>query len=332
MAHLLIVEDEPKILEAQVKFLEREGHTCDTATNGREAFDLVLKNDYDYDAIVCDLLMPYMDGQDFLEEIYPHLETRTPVIITSGVAYMLEALGEMRRGAFSVLQKPYEMQELADTVGRALKWRRVLIENRKLKDTVDRLSQDRDILMARNRKLYERSRQDPLTRLPNRIQMDRTLKVFHANAGRYESEFAIAFCDLDKFARYNKRYSHRAGDAVLTAAAKVLEDGCRAGDTLYRWGGDEFVMILSGQSEEGAAIAVDRLRQRLESQPIRLGAEGAEEHVTFSAGVSAIRDGSRTLQAVMDEANQRMKEAKAAGGNCVRPGPRHEAREARAAG
>lgn len=330
-AHILVVEDDPDLQEVLRRTLERDGHTVEMAGDGRRAFDLVYGADYDFDLILADLHLPCMTGTAFLEEVYPFIERKTPVIVTSGVTHLIEALGEIRRGALGVLEKPYQTQDLLDMIARGLHQRALLLRLHELERKVQVLSEKNRHLVRRSSELFQQARLDPLTGLPNRRRLQEDLHVIDANLRRYTTPLAIALVDVDDFGRFNKQHSLEVGDQVLRHVAQSLRIACRQGDLVYRfesgpvepafrYGGDEFMLLLAAQDEASAVAAMDRIRERLLVEQADWGGALARERVTVSIGVVANDpDRQLTVEELIHHANDRLREAKADGGNCTRP-------------
>jgi two-component system, cell cycle response regulator len=171
-----------------------------------------------------------------------------------------------------------------------------------------------------SQRLHELSTLDGLTRqLNHRVIYDRLTEELE-RARRYKYPLSVVLCDFDHFKEINDTHGHLAGDAVLREGAGVLRKCLRSTDLLGRYGGEEFLAVLP-QVELGAAcLAAERLRQGLESHPVRLPG-GGEVHITASFGV-ADRDeitGSPGTDLLVSLADRRLYEAKAAGRNRVRP-------------
>jgi PleD family two-component response regulator len=115
-----------------------------------------------------------------------------------------------------------------------------------------RLAVQNEELEQLNRMLFEQSRQDPLTSLGNRLRLREDLQVLQSRADRYGHSYAVVLCDVDFFKAYNDRYGHLAGDDVLRRVAATLSSGLRTGDTAYRFGGEEFLLVLPEQDAEAA--------------------------------------------------------------------------------
>ena len=124
------------------------------------------------------------------------------------------------------------------------------------------------------RKLAERaledlSVRDPLTNLYNRRYFNKRIEEEISRATRQESRFALLLCDLDNFKKVNDTRSHQFGDEILKAAGQAIQEATRDVDFVFRWGGDEFVVILLVDVRQGITDTGERIRERI----IALGKE-----------------------------------------------------------
>jgi GGDEF domain-containing protein len=117
-----------------------------------------------------------------------------------------------------------------------------------------RLAAQNEQLGRLNERLFEESREDPLTRLGNRLRLDEDLEVLQARSRRYGHSYAIALCDVDSFKAYNDHYGHLAGDEGLKKVAWAITRHCGGGDTAYRYGGEEFLIVLPEQTPGGGHL------------------------------------------------------------------------------
>lgn len=155
---------------------------------------------------------------------------------------------------------------------------------------------------------------DELTGLPNRRHAQDLLTLEGSRASRERTPLSLCLLDLDHFKRINDTLGHAAGDKVLRLVASHAAQALRETDVLTRWGGEEFLLLLSNTSIADAATVVERVRQRLGS------AEAWREHpelrVTFSAGITAHRDGE-DMQETIARADRLLYQAKDAGRDCA---------------
>ena len=320
MARILVVEDDASLLAMLGEALREWGHQVDVAGDGIGGYEKVYLADATYDVVLCDLELPRMPGPTFLRTAVQQLRGRTPVIIMTGADRMLDALGETRRWAFGVLKKPFQLDHLREIVEHALQQRVVYERATKQAQRIDELeARIRDLVMQ-NQALFEEARLDALTLLPNRRRMQEDLGRMYANADRYDRPFALALCDVDDFRRYNKEQGYVGGDRAIRRVADLLRAALRQGDTIYRFGGDEFVIVMQADEIVEAVVAMERLRQAVEHGSSAHREGDQDERITLSIGVAAVEPGeSRSVPALIQRADEQLRIAKAAGGNCTYP-------------
>ncbi|MGB0671869.1 MAG: diguanylate cyclase [Rhodospirillales bacterium] len=156
---------------------------------------------------------------------------------------------------------------------------------------------------------------DPLTGLHNRQAMLRDLERERDRFARFGRPSCVALADLDFFKKVNDTYGHAAGDRVLEKAAEVFLAGLRPYDSIYRYGGEEFVILLPEADLGGAKAVLERLRHDLENTTIDLDS-GESLHVTASFGTAALND-AQTIETTLECADQALYDAKHAGRNRV---------------
>ena len=305
---VLIAEDDAVSRMILRRSVEKLGHECLVAGDGEEALKLYRKTP-EVDLVISDWMMPGIDGLELCRLI--RNEQR------NGYTYFifLTALGDrdhllmgLEAGADDYLSKPLDRDELQVRMISAFRvtrlHRRLAVQNEELE--------------MLNRRLFEESREDPLTHLGNRLRLNEDLEVLQARTRRYGHSYAVALCDVDRFKLYNDHYGHLAGDAVLQRVAEAIAGQRRSGDTAYRYGGEEFLVILPEQSLESAILAADRLRHAVEE--LRIPHEGNEPAgiVTLSVGVAAISDGyPADADELLKQADAALYRAKEAGRNRV---------------
>ena len=148
---------------------------------------------------------------------------------------------------------------------------------------------------------------DPLTGLPNRTLLNDRLHQALARGSRTEGVVVVAFMDLDRFKLINDSKGHPAGDALLVSLSRRLEGALRSGDTVARFGGDEFVVVSEGITSDDDIVAIaERLAGAL-AEPFFLGTE--QIHITGSIGL-AVGRGDETGDELIRNADAAMYEAK----------------------
>lgn len=155
---------------------------------------------------------------------------------------------------------------------------------------------------------------DMLTGLANRRIATEALSRELESRDRRPRAVGVALVDVDFFKRINDRHGHSVGDRALQHVAQVLLNTARTGDLFARWGGEEFLVLLSNVSDDGARVAAERIRTALEALPLELEG-GVELAMTVSIGVALAR--GRGMDAVLDVADTALYAAKARGRNRV---------------
>jgi len=171
------------------------------------------------------------------------------------------------------------------------------------------------IYPLRNSLLYrqavEAAQTDTLTGLYNRAALDHLLPRELAALRRGQQPLALLVVDIDHFKRINDTLGHSAGDQVLKAAADCLQEATRESDMLFRYGGEEFVMLMSTESPEDALLAGERIRRVLRNcEALQSAAPGFT--LTASIGVAMARPTDSAFS-LFDRADQAMYTAKQAG-------------------
>lgn len=157
---------------------------------------------------------------------------------------------------------------------------------------------------------------DPLTHCYNRRSLAQHIEHEIANADRYGRSFSVVMLDIDHFKQINDTYGHKAGDAVLTAVSKSIFSAIRKSDYLFRYGGEEFLILFSETNLVRAIETSERIRRIIENVSVDFDSDILR--VTTSLGVATYKKGL-TAQALFEKADKMMYRAKREGRNCVRP-------------
>lgn len=169
---------------------------------------------------------------------------------------------------------------------------------------------------AQKERLQSIALTDPLTGLPNRRAAEERLRLEKARISRDGHGYALALLDLDHFKMVNDRYGHAVGDDVLKAMARRFEAGLREGDWVARWGGEEFLFVLHGSTEEDAASIMSRLADRSRMEPVQTSVGNIS--LSFSVGVAAFGSHDTDMQPLLEKIDHALYQAKANGRDQIR--------------
>lgn len=155
---------------------------------------------------------------------------------------------------------------------------------------------------------------DELTGCGNRAALELCAAHEIAQARRYKGSSVLLVIDCDHFKRINDTHGHLAGDCVLAEMGRVLRDNCRESDGVFRYGGEEFVMLLGQTPPDAAAAVAERIRAAIQAMVVRY--RGEEIPLTTSIGGAAL-GASDCWESWFTRADQALYQAKASGRNCV---------------
>ena len=170
--------------------------------------------------------------------------------------------------------------------------------------------EDIDARRSQDARLAYLALHDALTGLANRALLDDRLSQAIAACEREDGVVAVLFCDVDGLKTVNDRYGHSFGDELLVAVARRLGSQVRGGDTLARFGGDEFVVVCNLRSADDAESMCRRLSAAVEAEPALLAPDGREVPVRVSIGYAVSHDSRAEPRALLVQADESMYAAK----------------------
>jgi two-component system, cell cycle response regulator len=301
MGRVLIVDDARVVRAVVARTLSRAGYQTEEAANGAEALRRLAAESYD--VVITDLRMPELGGLELLASVKRLAPTVEVIILTGTHAQdMSYAVKALRLGAHDYLTKPPSSpDEVVLTVQRA-------VEKKRLHEANQRLL----------RELESLSRTDALTGAGNRRSFDDALGHEMARAKRHGQALSLVMLDIDHFKAINDTHGHQGGDEVLRAVARTLRATLRDGDVLYRYGGEEFAMLLPYAQGSGACTAAERMLRALAATPVHLPSGAVK--VTASAGVATLSASDADGASLIARADAALYEAKKAGRNRVEGG------------
>jgi len=264
---VLIVDDEELLREIVTVMLDIIGFKSKSVNSASECFKEVARRDYSF--VITDISMPGMDGLDLIRNLRKQ-RAELGLIAMTGYAKEYSYVDVINAGANDFINKPFAAEELE------AKLRRAILE-RNMRRELSRLSIT-----------------DPLTGLYNHRHFFSKLREEIARAQRQKHPLTLVLLDLDDFKIYNDTKGHLAGDRLLEGVGALINTRIRQGvDSGYRYGGDEFAVLLVELGGERAISAAKRLADAMASE---LG-------VTASLGVGFLAEGmsAEDLVALADE-------------------------------
>ena len=303
-SRLLIVEDNLSLSEILRKIVESEGYQGRAAYTGREAMT-VLREEGPFDLVLLDVMLPDpsaplgggMDGLEVCQKIKTDPELSDTIVFLVTVKDQPEDIMKgIDAGADDYITKPFNTTLLLAKIKAMLRIKNLSSE---LKD--------------KNRQLEEMAITDGLTGIPNYRYFIEKLEEEVRRSHRYRTPFTLLLLDLDNFKEVNDGHGHRHGDYVLREVAGRLQQGLRETDLLARYGGDEFVLLLTQTDLEGGRQVASQVLDRLRKPVL---ADRVNHSITASIGMVAF-DGekSRTADDLIEGADSALYLAKESGGD-----------------
>ncbi|MFZ0449624.1 MAG: diguanylate cyclase [Desulfatiglandaceae bacterium] len=260
---ILVIDDEPEIRELLSEILQGEGFEVFGAADGVEGLELF--HDIKPDLVITDVKMPRKDGLAVLKEV-KEAKSDIDVIILTGHSDEATAIECLQSGAYDYLLKPVEdIEVLLIAVNRAIHKRNLELKNK-------------DLL----RQLEEMAIRDPLTGLYNFRQLHVSLDQEMTRSQRYGHSFCVFIVDVDHFKAVNDNYGHLFGDHVLKKLGEIMQRALRNTDRLFRYGGEEFFVLMPETSQEEASTVADRIMDAIRTHTFICDEKGAK--ITVSIG------------------------------------------------
>lgn len=309
---ILVADDDATSRLVLKAIASKLGHQCEVAADGTRAWELLSSESFD--VLLTDWMMPGVDGPELCRRVRHELTSQyVYIVLITGLGQPEQVLEGMSSGADDYLVKPVEPFAVQTRLVAA---ERVTALHRQV-------AHFRAELERANLELLGQSLTDPLTGVGNRRHMEEDLGRTHARALRTGRSYSVALFDIDHFKSYNDHYGHLAGDHALREVARCLDQLVRAGEGLYRYGGEEFLLLLPDCSVDEAAKAAGRLCGAVAAVAMPHDARPTPPLVvTLSGGVSSwVQGSSAMVPELLKLADEALFRAKAAGRNCVHVAP-----------
>jgi diguanylate cyclase (GGDEF)-like protein len=289
-ASILIVDDDDAVRDSIDEFLTLMDFKTYTAESAEQALALLEKSPVE--VVITDIMMNGMNGLEMTQIIKDRFEA--DVIVITGYTGDYSYEEAIHKGADDFVFKPVRFEELL------LRLKRVLREQK--------LTQERNITLAQLREL---AITDNLTQLYNSrhfyAQMENEINRYN----RYQRPLSLLLIDVDHFKDYNDTHGHLEGDKVLYQIAQLIQSCLRTMDSAYRYGGEEFTVILPETPCKAAMAVSERINNLVKNE---LFIENIQQNLSVSIGVTEYKSGETTIE-FMRRADQAMYVAKKSGRN-----------------
>jgi two-component system cell cycle response regulator len=288
---ILIIEDDENTLRALKDALAGTVYKVWRATTGKEALNLI--KEINFMVVISEIQIPDMDGIELVKRI-KKINSWINIIVLTSHSFINSAVNALMEGAYAYLMKPVNLEELRLILKRS-------VENSCL------------LIQAGKRKYYQdMSNLDGLTGIYNHRCFQENLDWQIGHLRRFPQAFSLFMIDLDDFKRYNDTKGHLEGDKILSGTAQLFVNLVREDDQVFRYGGEEFAIIMP-QTERRHA---ERIGERL-VKSVR-----AQLPITISVGAATFPDNAQTKDELIEKADKALYRAKRLGKNriCVYDG------------
>jgi len=306
-AKILLVEDERLQAKVVKEYLESSGYEVIWVETGKLAIKTAKTQPVDL--IILDLLLPDLDGNEVCRWLKLNEDTKgIPIIILTVKDSTEEKVIGLEAGADDYISKPCNEIELNARIYACLRTKALQDELREKNHQLE------DVLL----KVEQLAITDPLTKLFNRRRFEAALENEFKRTMRYGSPNSCLMIDIDHFKRINDAYGHHVGDIVLKETGTVIKDCIREIDTVARWGGEEFIVLLPETKKEEASKVASRMLKVMAGHSF----SQITQKMTVSIGLAGVPDPSiDTAEKLIQTADLALYEAKSKGRNRVEVSP-----------
>ena len=291
---ILIVDDDLAVRNTMNEYIVAAGYQSDAVSCAEEALEML--ENKSFHVVITDIILPVMGGLELTKTIKKDQDS--DVIVMTGYSDDYSYEEAINIGASDFVVKPVRLEELLLRLKRVLKERNLTNERIRMMEKLQKLAVT-----------------DGLTKLYNSRSFYSQLETEVDRFNRYKHPLALLLLDLDHFKDYNDTYGHLEGDKVLVRFSQIIKTCLRANDTAYRYGGEEFTVILPETGGDEAGLVAQRIRVALETErfsPIN----GKEAKITISIGVTEYQS-KEELSTFIQRADRAMYRSKQKGRNLV---------------
>lgn len=284
---MLVLDDEMLVLNVIESVLRNRGYDVWITNDADQALEILRA--HEADILILDLVMPGKSGIEFYRELKQE-KIVIPTIVLTASDNKDDHVLALREGIDDFLKKPFEAEVLVANVEKLIK-KEQKHKNAYLKD---------GLTTAYTRRFFaERFAQEK------------------AKYRRDGIPFSVVFIDLDHFKEINDTYGHVFGDVVLKSFVAEFKASFRPSDQIFRYGGDEFLLLLPQTTTVEAFRVVERIRQKFQRTAFNPAINARKVYVTFSVGITEFNGDDKTLEDILDEADRQLYRSKERGRACT---------------
>jgi len=291
---ILIVDDDVAVRNTMNEYINSAGYESESASCAEEALERLEKKSFH--VVITDIILPAMGGLELTKII--RNDNDSDVIVMTGYSDDYSYEEAINIGASDFVIKPVRLEELLLRLKRVLKERDLTKERIRMMEKLQKLAVT-----------------DGLTKLYNSRSFYSQLETEVDRFNRYKHPLALLLLDLDHFKDYNDTYGHLEGDKILVHFSQIIKSCLRANDTAYRYGGEEFTVILPETGGDEAGTVAQRIRAALEAERFT-PVNGKKVKITISIGVTEYQP-KEELSTFIQRADRAMYRSKQKGRNIV---------------
>jgi|HubBroStandDraft_1064217.scaffolds.fasta_scaffold148521_1 two-component system cell cycle response regulator len=296
---ILIAEDDPTSRLLMQRTLEKFGYDVVLAEDGRAAVEILSQHDGPRLALI-DWMMPKLDGLGLCREVRSaHRDgAYVYILLLTSRQDAEDVVAGLEAGADDYITKPFHPAVLQ---ARLHTGRRIL-------------SLEETLVRAREEMRFKATH-DELTSLWNRAAILSMARNELSRSSREARPFSVLLCDIDRFKRINDNHGHLVGDVVLEEVSRRLISSVRDYDAVGRYGGEEFLIIVSNCDEESLRTRAENVRTAIGSIPIQTGKAELSVSISIGAMTHCCWEHDISLESILAKADAALYNAKAAGRN-----------------
>lgn len=280
--NILIVEDDDKVFNDLKTALDDKKYKLWRVATGKEALKLV--KDVFFAVVITEIRLKDMKGLDFITKI-SKIDDRISIVALTAYSFVQSGLEALKAGAYMYVSKPINQEEIKVIVKKGLQNISLLIQASKMQ-------------YYQGMAIF-----DGLTGVYNHRYFHECLSWQFKHMRRAPQAFSLFIIDIDDFKKYNDTKGHPEGDKVLHNTAQTLVDGVRTDDLVFRYGGEEFAVILPQTIQVDAKKVGERLNKMVKKRV----------PVTISMGLASVPDNTHKKSELVEKADKALYRAKESG-------------------